>query len=477
MHRNIIPFIILTLTTSVFADAKSDYEMLFGEEAKKVQATPDTRDDAALAAKVLAAAKLTSDSPKSQIYFYQKAYELGVKNTLGHASAIEALRLLEKAVPEKHLEWQSKKLSLLEGVFNRARGAARQAAAKAYLEVLLSVADAAAAAGKSKEALELYRKAHPIAAYVRSPRTAEISKKVKEMGESAAASAKRQQTLKSLMGKLAADPRDMKARTELILFCIAELGEPAKAASLLTKGVDEKLAALVTLGTKKIEDVPVDGCLELGDWYYETLLGKASVMGKEALLKRAAGYYGRFLALYTKEDARRLNASLAVEEMNRELEKLGVREPAIAVTVYWNIADSADVYLNGKPLGEYKRDFRSRRDEAYSVFSAKVKLRKGDVFTVGGRRGGSYGLILFALDAKGKTIWKTDAKNWQVYTPADPAKWFLPKVAAASKKGPVTVKASPWGTGAKLRAKYKSDAASIWSTPGTRSCYMVSIVK
>ena len=106
-----------------------------------------------------------------------------------------------------------------------------------------------------------------------------------------------------------------------------------------------------------------------------------------------------------------------------------------------------------------------------------MKLYKGDVFTVGGRRGGSYGLVLFALDADGKTVWKTDAKNWQIYAPADLARWFLPKVAAMSKKGPVTVKASPWRVGAYLRAKYKSDAASIWSTSRARYCFMVSTVK
>ena len=57
--------VLALLAGIVLADAKSDYEMLFGEEAKKVQATGDGRDDAALAAKVLAAAKLTSDAPKS----------------------------------------------------------------------------------------------------------------------------------------------------------------------------------------------------------------------------------------------------------------------------------------------------------------------------------------------------------------------------------------------------------------------------
>ena len=462
---------------AVLADAESDYEALFGQEAKKAAATRSTKDDAELAAKVLTAGKMATDAPETQIYLYEKAYELGIKDAGGHAVAMEALKILEKTVPEKRLQWQSKRLKVFEAAYQKARGAARKPAAEAYLDRLLRVAEAASAAGQGKEAWDLYRKAYPVATYVRSPKVAVITKKIKQMSQLAVAVERRQERLKFLMSKLAAAPRDMKTRTELILFCVVEFDAPPKAASLVTKGVDEKLAELVTLSAKEVKDVPVESCLELGNWYYETLLEKASAAGRAPLLKRAARYYRRYLVLHTKRDAMRLSTSLVLEGINKELEKLGVSEPAVAVTVYWNMADDADVYLNGKPLREYKPSFRSRRDEAFKVFTAKVKLRKGDVFTVGGRRGGSYGLVLFALDADGKTVWKTDAKNWQLYAPADKENWFLPKVAAASKKGPVTIKSTPWGTGARLRAKYKSDAASIWSTPGTRSCYMVSTVK
>ncbi len=324
--------VVAILAGIAIADPKSDYELLFGEDARKVQATADTRDDAQLAAKVLIAAKMTTDAPKSQIYFYQKAYELGIKNTTGHDSAIEALNLLEKAVPERRLEWRMKRLSLLEKAYLEARGAGRQTAAKAYLDMLLYVADAATAASKSKEAWDLYRKAYPIATYVRSPRAGEISKKIKEMNELATATTKRQEMLKSLMSKLATNPQDMKARTELILFCIAELDEPPKAISLLTKGVDEKLAARVMLAAKKVNEVPLEACLEMGSWYYDTLLGNVSVIAKAALLRKAAAYYQRFLSLYTKQDAKRLNASLALAEIRKDLAKLGTASASTTPT-------------------------------------------------------------------------------------------------------------------------------------------------
>ena len=53
--------------------------------------------------------------------------------------------------------------------------------------------------------------------------------------------------------------------------------------------------------------------------------------------------------------------------------------------------------------GEYKPDFRSRGDEARKIFSAKAQLGVGDVFTVGGRRGGSYGFLLVFVRKYGRS--------------------------------------------------------------------------
>jgi hypothetical protein len=48
---------------------------------------------------------------------------------------------------------------------------------------------------------------------------------------------------------------------------------------------------------------------------------------------------------------------------------------------------------------------KTRGDEApRPAFSALATLKKGDVFTVSGRRGGSYGFMLIANDC----LWKPD---------------------------------------------------------------------
>ena len=49
---------------------------------------------------------------------------------------------------------------------------------------------------------------------------------------------------------------------------------------------------------------------------------------------------------------------------------------AIPVTLYWHMADDADVYLNGSPLREYSPSFKTRGDEApLPAFSTAACLR------------------------------------------------------------------------------------------------------
>jgi len=468
----VIISLVLGISSVVGADARSDYEMLFGEEAKKVQATADTKDDAALAAKVLTAAKLATDAPGSQVFFYQKAYELGIRDSGGRAAAIEALELLEKAVPRKSAQWRSKKLKLLEADYQQARGAARHTAAKAYLEMLLTAADGEAAAGKSKEAWDLYRKAYPIATYIRSPRTDEIAGRINRTSKQAATVEKRQAALETLVRKLAADPRDMETRTELILFCLVELDDSRKAASLLARGVDEKLRRRASLAAKKPEDVPEAACLELGHWYYESLFEKASILGRVALLKRAAGYYERYLALHGSQDVRRLNARLALEEINEKLAGLGQRGLAAAKakgTVYVSGDDEYELRINGKVV---LADNDPRRAK-----SAEVELKTGDVFAVraADSKGGHHGFCLLFQGKEQGVEFSTDTSMWFSCKPADKRRWWQ---VTANRRFP----AARQGTNTYIRRNVLSRALrppsstcmTIWAEG--RECFLYHVV-
>jgi len=303
----------------VLADASSDYETLFGAEARKVTASSSKIDDAAFAAKLVKAAKDMPDSPALQVLIYEKATQFGSAGPAGCDTALEALGLLEKAVPDKTDLWQQRKFEVVKYRFGKSYGAAKKAAGQPYMEMLEALADAQVAGGKGAEAKKLYSRALMIAKYIESPRSAEILAKSKRVSAAVAREAK----LKSLQAKLTADPKDTAVRKELILFHVTALDNPAEAAKLLTDDLDEVTRTYVPLAAKSLDGLDEAICLELGDWYHQKLLKTASVADKGVVLQRAQRYYQQFLQAHAKKDAQSYRVKAALESIEKELAKLG----------------------------------------------------------------------------------------------------------------------------------------------------------
>ncbi len=315
-------FILGLFAGRLLADAKSDYEMLFGDEAKKVLATKSTADDAAFAKKLLTAAKNIADAPKTQVFIYEKVVEFGSKDVGAAQQALEAIKLLIKGQPDQKGKWQEAKLSITEKQFQKYRGPGQKEAAKAYLDVLIEVAEAKAAAGKVEDAVKLYQKGIPAAIFAKY-KLSEIRDRMRTVTAAAKAQAEHEELIK----KLAANPNDVKTREELILLYVVHDDNPGKALSLLTGDLDEKLRKCVPLAAKKLPDLSEADCLGVGDWYKE-LVGKMSAKGKPTALARAKMYYERYLSLHTKRDMGRYKASAALVEVNEELERLSGAAPS-----------------------------------------------------------------------------------------------------------------------------------------------------
>ena len=316
---------VLTISVAAFSggivlsDVASDFETLFGAEAKKVAASRSKTDDAAFAAKLLQAAKKMPDSPKLQVLLYEKACQFGAAGPAGCETALEALGLLEKAVPDNKDQWRQRKFEVVKLRFDKSYGAARKAAGEPYMEMLEALADAKVAEGDGAEAKKLYSRAHMVATYIKSPRAAQIVAKSKR----ANAVVVRQVKLTALQTRLAANPKDTSVREELILLYVVSLDKPGEAMKLLTDDLDEVTRTYVPLAAKKLDDLDEAICLELGDWYYKKLLKNASVAGKPAVLRRALGYYQKFLESHTKKDAQSYRVKAALGNIETELEKLG----------------------------------------------------------------------------------------------------------------------------------------------------------
>jgi len=335
------------------ADVASDYETLFGAEARNVAASRTKTDDATFATKLLKAAKDMPDAPALQILLYEKACQFGSAGTAGCDTALEALELLEKAVPDKKAQWRQQKLEVVKFRFEKSYGAAKKAAGKGYMEMLEALADAHVAEGNGSEAKSLYRRAVMVATYIKSPKVAEIVAKSKRASAVVAQQAK----LKSLQARLKKNAKDTAARTGLILLYVVGFDKPAEAAKLLTDDLDEVTRTYVPLAARKLDDVDRAICMELGDWYYRTLSKNASVIGKPVVLRRAKGYYQRFLELRAKKDAQSYRAKAALQSIAEELKKLGapatpVSRPA-GKTLTLNLGKGVKMKLVRIPAGKF----------------------------------------------------------------------------------------------------------------------------
>ena len=303
----------------VLADTASDYETLFGSEAKKVSATRTKTDDAAFAAKLIKSAEKLSDSPAMQILLYEKACQFGAASPAGCETALKAVGLLEKAVPDKKDQWRQRKFDIVKFRFDKSYGAAKKTAGEPYMEMLEALADADVARGNGSEAKKVYSRAIMVANYIKSDRAETILAKSKRANAVVAQQIK----LKSLQASLKKDTQNTKVRKELILLYVVGLDNPTEAAKLITDDIDEVTRTYVPLAARTLDGLNEAICMELGDWYYRKLLKDASAAGKPVVLQRAKGYYEQFAELHTKKDVQSLRVETALESIEKELKKLG----------------------------------------------------------------------------------------------------------------------------------------------------------
>ncbi len=136
----------------------------------------------------------------------------------------------------------------------------------------------------------------------------------------------------------------------------------------------------------------------------------------------------------------------------------------IPVTFYWHAADTADIYINGRPLKVFNPNYEVRGDEApREPFELRGTIKQGDIITVGTRRGGSYGFMMVAVNNGGQVVMKTD-RNWKWYEPAGENLWFQPQAYRNSNnRRTVGINPNPWGNQNDLVAKYGSEVKAIYS--------------
>ena len=174
LHLAMLPSALL------LADATTDYESLFGAEAARVQASPSTKDDAVLAAKLLKTAQQAAHDRTLQALLCEKAYQFGIAGPDGYATALQAMELLATVLPDKTALWRERTRRVHQLRILRGSPDEKATARRALVELLVADGDALADSGNRGEALTAYRQAADVAATFDRNEARRIQEKVRQ---------------------------------------------------------------------------------------------------------------------------------------------------------------------------------------------------------------------------------------------------------------------------------------------------------
>jgi hypothetical protein len=126
------------------------------------------------------------------------------------------------------------------------------------------------------------------------------------------------------------------------------MDDPAEAAKFLDETLDEATRKYVPAAVKAVEEAPELACTKLGDWYKGLADQAATPASKGAMLRRAQGYYQRFLAVHKDEDLARTAATLTLKRIEDALAKCGPPSARGQWIDLLRLADPARDAVNGK---------------------------------------------------------------------------------------------------------------------------------
>jgi len=254
---------LLAGASAAGADEATDtFNSLFGEEIKRVKATPPFDDDHKLATQLLNLAEKTPTQTDLVAVLCRNAYDLTSRARAGFPLAIRAMELLAKTVPAEAAHCREKILLIRRRQYMAVRGAERIRVGEALMEMLVASSDARAQAGDYAEALKLARQAVAIAGGIRSAAMKHLQERVRQLATQEIIS----RQIIQLKLRLKANPKDAAARQRLIELYLVELDKPAEAAKFIDEDTDDILRTYVPLASRKIEEVAPTACMELGAW-------------------------------------------------------------------------------------------------------------------------------------------------------------------------------------------------------------------
>ncbi len=305
-------------------DAQQTYQKLFGADETKALQSPGGTDDVSLAQVLLKAGRETDADIETRAFYAAKAYDLAARFPEGTATAVEAGKLQIELKPEQAEAAHVKIIAVLQKAYTIARGTAKNDAGDALVDAMVAAAEAQVASHDLIGAIEIYRRAQPIAAATHSMKQDVIRTGLEDCRSQAVV----QKQMESLKAQIKAKPDDHAAGNSLLLLCITELDDPATAMLYTFVADDATLISSVKLAAVDATQLEPAQMLTLGDWY-RGLSEKTSVGSRIKMLQRAQGYYNAFLTSTSpdKDAAQKPRVEFAIKNIDDLIAKLGTSQP------------------------------------------------------------------------------------------------------------------------------------------------------
>jgi hypothetical protein len=300
------------------ADAAKQFDDLFGEEVKRVQATPDTKDDVELAQSLIAAAEKSDADPALKQLLCEQASALAMKSSTGAETAVKALQMLADASPERRLESLQHIAELRQKQFMAAKGDERITACETVIAAQLAVAAELERREDFDAAVLQLRKSSALAAGNKSA----SRDRVKGELDRVLAGQKVYKQIDAAKAKLKENNKDNAAAEELLRLYVVERDDPAEARKYSFLVTDEALSANIKRANTPVEQLTEQDCFEMGEWYRSLGDQTKSPFSHAAMLRRAVDYYAAFLQTHATEDLMQTKATLAKSKSMDEIAAL-----------------------------------------------------------------------------------------------------------------------------------------------------------
>jgi hypothetical protein len=208
-------------------------------------------------------------------------------------------------------------------VYTRSKGKSRVKAGESYILELVKAGDALLAAGDGEKANTYYQQALTVAAGIRSKNRDRIANKIRSISTAI----QKNKMLEELNGRLVKDPRDKDAREALIRIHLLDHDDSVSAAKLLTADVEESMRKHIPLAARAVQDLSIEECLKLAEWYNAKGQSQSSQLRKAVAYRRARDYFSAFRTGYGKSDIKSLKAKIEQQNIEKKLEIIKVPMP------------------------------------------------------------------------------------------------------------------------------------------------------